>query len=47
VVKVRGSSHSTDLREYRITDDGIEVDDSPQQYNGLLSGRTHKRDTNL
>jgi circadian clock protein KaiC len=47
VVKVRGSAHSTDLRQYRITDVGIELDGIPNQYNGLLSGRTHKRDTNL
>jgi circadian clock protein KaiC len=47
VVKVRGSGHSTDLRQYRITDAGIEVDGCPDQYNGLLSGRTNKRDTNL
>ncbi len=29
VIKVRGASHSLDLREYRITDEGIEVDRIP------------------
>jgi circadian clock protein KaiC len=46
VVKVRGSGHSTDLRAYRITDKGIEIDSRPDQYNGLLSGNTRKRGTN-
>ena len=39
VVKVRGSSHSHDVREYRITDDGIEIDPLPAQVNGVLYGR--------
>ena len=39
VIKVRGSGHSTDLREYRITDAGIEIDSEPMQFDGLLSGR--------
>lgn len=38
VVKVRGSSHSTDLRHYVITDRGIEIDSRPMQFEGLLSG---------
>jgi circadian clock protein KaiC len=38
VVKVRGSAHSTDLREYRITDRGIEIDGRPMNIEGLLSG---------
>jgi circadian clock protein KaiC len=46
VVKLRGSAHSNDLRAYRITDKGIEIDSRPDQYNGLLSGRTRKRGTN-
>jgi circadian clock protein KaiC len=39
VVKVRGTSHSHDLREYRITDEGIEIDTIPAQVNGVLYGR--------
>ncbi|MGX9219831.1 RAD55 family ATPase [Massilia varians] len=39
VVKVRGSSHSHDVREYRITDDGFEIDPIPAQVNGVLYGR--------
>jgi circadian clock protein KaiC len=42
VVKVRGSGHSHDLREYHITDDGLVIDSSPQQYNGLLVGQAIK-----
>jgi len=39
IVKVRGTSHSHDLREYAITDEGIEVDPLPAQVNGVLFGR--------
>lgn len=38
VIKVRGSAHSTDLREFRITDAGIEIEREPMQFEGLLSG---------
>jgi circadian clock protein KaiC len=46
VIKVRGSAHSTDLREYRITDTGIEIDARPERINGLLSGNPHRAGTN-
>jgi len=39
VMKVRGCSHSHDLREYAITDAGIEVDALPAQVNGVMYGR--------
>ena len=39
VVKVRGSGHSMELREYRITDDGFDVDDHPTHLDGILTGR--------
>jgi circadian clock protein KaiC len=39
VVKVRGCDHSADLREYTITDEGIEVDGKPSTYSGLLTGQ--------
>jgi circadian clock protein KaiC len=38
VVKVRGSSHSCDLRSYRITDQGLEVDELPTEVAGILNG---------
>lgn len=38
VVKVRGTSHSHDVREYRINDEGIEIDSIPAQVNGVLYG---------
>jgi circadian clock protein KaiC len=38
VVKVRGIAHSTDLREFRITDLGLEIDAGRVRYDGLLSG---------
>ncbi|SFC45295.1 ATPase domain-containing protein [Massilia yuzhufengensis] len=40
VVKVRGSNHSSDLREYRITDEGIEIDPIAAPVDGVLFGRT-------
>ena len=46
VVKVRGCSHSHDLREYHITDKGIEIDSHATRYDGLLSGRTTRRPPN-
>lgn len=45
IVKVRGSNHSNELREYRITDDGIEVDPVPAQVNGVLFGRVDSVDS--
>jgi circadian clock protein KaiC len=43
VVKVRGCSHSTDLREYRITDEGIEISEHPLQFDGVLTGHAKPR----
>jgi circadian clock protein KaiC len=39
VVKVRGSAHSKDLREFEITDEGIVVGETLGRYDGLLTGR--------
>lgn len=36
VVKVRGSRHSRQLRECRITDDGIEIDAVPARFKNIL-----------
>jgi circadian clock protein KaiC len=38
VVKVRGSAHSTALHRYSITGDGIEVTETAERYQGLLTG---------
>jgi circadian clock protein KaiC len=38
LVKVRGIAHSNEMRAYRITDDGIEVDPEPAPYDRILSG---------
>jgi len=38
VVKVRGSGHSTDVRGYRITDDGIEVEELATEVDGTFTG---------
>lgn len=43
VIKVRGSDHSNDLRAYRITDRGLEIDERPVQFDGLLSGHPSAR----
>jgi circadian clock protein KaiC len=45
IVKVRGSNHSNELREYRITDEGIEIDPLPAQVNGVLFGRIDNVDS--
>jgi circadian clock protein KaiC len=39
VVKVRGSAHSDELRQFEITDAGIIIGDPVRGYEGLLSGR--------
>jgi len=38
VVKVRGCAHSNELRGFRITDKGLEIDDHIAPYDGVLSG---------
>lgn len=38
VVKLRGCGHSTALRTFRITDAGIDVDDTRVHFEGMLSG---------
>jgi circadian clock protein KaiC len=40
VVKVRGCEHSTDVRAYRITDEGLEVDELPTEVAGVFGGGT-------
>jgi len=39
VVKLRGSAHSNELRQFEITDQGIIIGDPVEDYEGLLSGR--------
>jgi circadian clock protein KaiC len=39
VVKVRGSAHSDELREFEITDEGIVIGKPVRDYEGLLAGR--------
>jgi len=38
VVKVRGSAHSKDLRAFEITEQGIVLGETLEQYEGLLTG---------
>ncbi|MES2149538.1 MAG: ATPase domain-containing protein [Pseudomonadota bacterium] len=38
VVKVRGSSHSTDLRRYDITEHSLRIDTAAMRFDGVLSG---------
>lgn len=45
VVKVRGSGHSHDLREYVIGDDGIEIQPVCTEYEGVLHGLPITRGT--
>jgi circadian clock protein KaiC len=39
VVKVRGSVHSNELRQFEITDDGIVIGKRVDSYEGILGGR--------
>lgn len=39
VVKVRGSAHSNELRQFEITDEGIVIGNPVLDYEGLLSGQ--------
>jgi len=39
VVKVRGSAHSDEIRQFEITDSGIVIGDPVVDYEGLLGGR--------
>jgi circadian clock protein KaiC len=43
VIKVRGISHSNELREYRITDRGIEVSPRVPDFDGLMTGYPTRR----
>jgi len=45
VVKVRGSGHSHDLREYAIEDDGIHIKPAGTEYEGVLHGLPISRGT--
>jgi len=38
VVKVRGSKHSRQLRLFRITDDGVEIESGAAPYRGMVAG---------
>jgi circadian clock protein KaiC len=43
VVKIRGSRHSDELRQYVIDDNGIQIGDMLDDQEGLLGGRPTKR----
>ncbi|MEH6433939.1 ATPase domain-containing protein [Massilia sp. DD77] len=43
VVKVRGSGHSPDLREYVITDEGLDIYPQRTEYEGVLHGLPQAR----
>jgi circadian clock protein KaiC len=43
VIKVRGASHSNQLREYRITDAGIDVDAQATDLDDLMTGYPKRR----
>ena len=38
VVKMRGSNHSKDIREYKITDEGLRIGQRISGYRGLITG---------
>jgi circadian clock protein KaiC len=39
VVKIRGSAHSDEMRLYDITAGGIQIGDSLDQFQGILTGQ--------
>nr|WP_255553572.1 hypothetical protein [Caenimonas aquaedulcis] len=43
VAKVRGSAHSSELRQFEIDDGGIRIGSKLEGYEGLLSGRPTRR----
>ena len=43
VVKMRGSAHSHDFREYTVTQDGALIGDSLEQYKDILTGFPERR----
>jgi circadian clock protein KaiC len=43
VIKMRGSAHSKDFREYEITHRGIKMGGSLKEYCGILTGITQRR----
>jgi circadian clock protein KaiC len=45
VIKVRGSNHSDEVRQFHITERGIEIDPLQVPYEGLLSGWPRPRGT--
>ena len=46
VVKVRGSAHSTELREYRITGRGLEIEPHAIAHAGVMTGNDGRRPQN-
>ncbi len=38
VVKMRGSSHSKDLRLYDVTERGVEMGETLHDYHGIVTG---------
>lgn len=45
VVKVRGSAHSNEIRQYKITETGLLIGDPVRDYEGLLGGRPKQTST--
>ncbi len=45
VVKMRGAAHSTEIRGYEITSDGITIGECLNDYSGLITGIPHKTDS--
>jgi len=43
VVKVRGSSHSNELRQYEITNEGIVIGEPLTEFEGILAGQPTQR----
>jgi circadian clock protein KaiC len=38
VIKMRASAHSTELRQYQLTDHGLEIGGTLRDYRGIITG---------
>ncbi|ERP31493.1 RAD55 family ATPase [Chitinivibrio alkaliphilus] len=43
ILKMRGSQHDKDIRQYAITPTGIEVEETFEGHEGIMSGITHRK----
>ena len=47
VVKMRGSGHSKDIREYEVTTEGLVIGERLRGYQGLITGSPTEQDNKV